>query len=182
MGGTPEFNKAVRRKRSGLDVEVPSAAEGALAWAASAGISATAQQRRIEELLSSRETFAEDLFSVLLDELGFPRPHSTRQHHKKRLLVHHPPRLAHATTDPQSEAAPPPMKPNWTSRSFTSTWSWRTGRRRSAAYSAATFCGRSTAPGSSTTRPMSGVMAGAPLASFTSQRALAQVLWSEHAE
>jgi hypothetical protein len=71
--GTPEFNEAVRRKRSGLDLEVPSAAEGALAWAASAGISATAQQPRIEELLRSRETFAEDLFSALLDELGFPQ-------------------------------------------------------------------------------------------------------------
>ncbi len=71
--GTPEFNEAVTRKRAELDVDVPAAAEGALVWAVAAGIPATAQQPRIEELLRSRETFAEDLFRDLLDELGFPR-------------------------------------------------------------------------------------------------------------
>ncbi|WP_328557887.1 MULTISPECIES: hypothetical protein [unclassified Streptomyces] len=71
--GTPAFNEAVRHKRAELDVNVPADAEGALVWAASAGIPATAQQPRIEELLRSREIFAEDLFRALLDELGFPQ-------------------------------------------------------------------------------------------------------------
>lgn len=71
--GTPEFNEAVRRKRAELEVDVPAGAEGALVWAAAAGIPATAQQSGIEELLRSRDTFAEDLFSVLLDQLGFPQ-------------------------------------------------------------------------------------------------------------
>ncbi|MFF3878660.1 hypothetical protein [Streptomyces sp. NPDC001978] len=71
--GTPEFDEAVRRKRAELEVDVPANAEGALAWAAAAGLPATAQQPRIEELLSSQETFAERLFSALLDELGFPQ-------------------------------------------------------------------------------------------------------------
>jgi hypothetical protein len=71
--GTPEFDEAVRRKRAELDAEVPGDAEGALAWAAASGIPATAQRPRIEELLRSQETFAEDLFSALLDELGFPK-------------------------------------------------------------------------------------------------------------
>ncbi|GAA3794466.1 hypothetical protein [Streptomyces chiangmaiensis] len=71
--GTPEFNEAVRRKRAELDVDVPADAEGALVWAEAAGIPATARQSRIEELLRSRETFAEDLCSALLDELGFPQ-------------------------------------------------------------------------------------------------------------
>ena len=72
--GTPEFDAAVRRKRAELDVDVPADAERALAWAAAAGTPATARQRpRLEELLRSRETFAENLFSALLDELGFPQ-------------------------------------------------------------------------------------------------------------
>ncbi|MET7904415.1 hypothetical protein ABZS86_24315 [Streptomyces sp. NPDC005355] len=71
--GTPEFNEAVRRKRAELEVNVPADAEGALVWAVTAGIPATGQQPRIEELLRSRETLAEDLFSALLDELGFPQ-------------------------------------------------------------------------------------------------------------
>ncbi|KMS84687.1 hypothetical protein ACZ91_46630 [Streptomyces regensis] len=71
--GTPEFKEAVRRKRAELEVDVPADAEGALVWAAAAGIPATARRPRIEELLRSRETFAEDLFSTLLDELGFPQ-------------------------------------------------------------------------------------------------------------
>lgn len=66
------YNEAVRRKRAELDVAVPADAEGALAWAGAAGVPATAQQSRIEELLRSREPFAEDLFSALLDQLGFP--------------------------------------------------------------------------------------------------------------
>ncbi|MFB7466160.1 hypothetical protein ACFCZ1_22125 [Streptomyces sp. NPDC056224] len=71
--GTPAFDEAVRRKRAELEVDIPADAEGALGWAAAAGIPATAQQSRIEELLRSREPFAEDLFSALLDELGFPQ-------------------------------------------------------------------------------------------------------------
>ncbi|MGR3869015.1 hypothetical protein ACUXZZ_10530 [Streptomyces graminifolii] len=71
--GTPEFDAAVGRKRAELDMAVPAAAEGALIWAEAAGIPVAAQRPRIEELLRSRETFAEDLFGTLLDELGFPQ-------------------------------------------------------------------------------------------------------------
>ncbi|WP_405851828.1 hypothetical protein OG361_03735 [Streptomyces sp. NBC_00090] len=42
-------------------------------WASAAGVQTSAQQSRIEELLRARETFAEDLFSAVLDELGFPK-------------------------------------------------------------------------------------------------------------
>ncbi|GAA5022628.1 hypothetical protein [Streptomyces siamensis] len=70
---TPEFEEAMRHKRAELDAEVPADAEGALAWASAAGVPATAQQWRIEELLRSQETFAEELFDALLDELGFPK-------------------------------------------------------------------------------------------------------------
>ncbi|MDX3862635.1 hypothetical protein [Streptomyces europaeiscabiei] len=70
--GTPEFDQAVRRKRAELEPDVPADAAAALAWASAADVHVTAQQPRIEELLRSRETFAEDLFSALLDELGFP--------------------------------------------------------------------------------------------------------------
>ncbi|MEV6326363.1 hypothetical protein [Streptomyces sp. NPDC051909] len=70
---TPEFDAAVDRKRAELDTEVPADAEGALLWASAAGIRARAQQSRIEELLRAKETFVEELFSVLLDELGFPK-------------------------------------------------------------------------------------------------------------
>lgn len=69
---SPEFDDAVRRKRVELEGNVPADARGALAWAAAAGVPAGAGQGRIEELLRSHETFVEDLFSVLLDELGFP--------------------------------------------------------------------------------------------------------------
>lgn len=69
---TPEFDEAVRRKRAELDADVPADAEGAIAWATAAGVRA-ARQPRIEEVLRSRETFVEDLFDALLDELGFPR-------------------------------------------------------------------------------------------------------------
>ncbi|MER5398148.1 hypothetical protein [Streptomyces sp. NPDC002599] len=70
---TPEFHDAVRHKRAELDAEIPTDAEGAVAWAAAAGIPVTTQIFRIEELLRSHETFAEDLFSSLLDRLGFPQ-------------------------------------------------------------------------------------------------------------
>ncbi|MDX2815235.1 hypothetical protein PV410_22125 [Streptomyces sp. PA03-5A] len=69
---TPEFDEAVSRTRAELDAEIPSDAEGALAWAAAAGIPAVEPQSRIEEILRSEETFVEDLFAVLLDALGFP--------------------------------------------------------------------------------------------------------------
>ncbi|KQX82836.1 hypothetical protein [Streptomyces sp. Root1310] len=69
---TPEFDEAVRRKRAELERDVPADARGALAWAAAAGVPTGAEQARIEELLRSHETFVEELFSVLLDELGFP--------------------------------------------------------------------------------------------------------------
>lgn len=72
--GTPECDEAVRRKRAELDAEVPASAAGALAWAAAAGRTATAQeQSRIEEVLRGSEVFVEDLFFQLLDALGFPR-------------------------------------------------------------------------------------------------------------
>ncbi|OKK12772.1 hypothetical protein [Streptomyces sp. CB02400] len=69
---TPEFEEAIGRKRAELDAEVPTDAEGALMWASAANVQATAQQPRIEELLRARETFVEELFDALLDELGFP--------------------------------------------------------------------------------------------------------------
>ncbi|EMF56325.1 hypothetical protein SBD_2235 [Streptomyces bottropensis ATCC 25435] len=69
---TSEFEEAVRHKRAELDAEVPTDAEGALMWASAASVQATAQQPRIEELLRTRQTFVEELFDVLLDELGFP--------------------------------------------------------------------------------------------------------------
>ncbi|MFK0114531.1 hypothetical protein [Streptomyces sp. NPDC090994] len=69
---TPEFHDAVRHKRAELEADIPTDAAGAVAWAATAGIPVTPQTARIEELLRSHETFAEDLFSTLLDQLGFP--------------------------------------------------------------------------------------------------------------
>lgn len=69
---TPEFEEAIRQKRAELDAEVPTDAEGALVWASAAGVRTAARQSRIEELLRARETFVEELFDALLDELGFP--------------------------------------------------------------------------------------------------------------
>ncbi|WP_406376387.1 hypothetical protein OG788_43415 [Streptomyces sp. NBC_00647] len=69
---TPDFHDAVRRKRAELDADVRADATGALAWAAAAGLPGRAQHSRIEELLRSHETFVEDLFTTLLDQLGFP--------------------------------------------------------------------------------------------------------------
>lgn len=73
---TPEFHDAVGQRCAELDAEIPGTAESAMAWAAATGTSVTSQPAKIEELLRSHETFAEDLFSRLLDELGFPRPRS----------------------------------------------------------------------------------------------------------
>ncbi|MGV9454370.1 hypothetical protein [Streptomyces sp. NPDC003635] len=70
---TPEFHEAVRDKHAELDAEIPADAEGAVSWAAAAGLPVTSDTVRIEELLRSHETFVEDLFSTLLDELGFPQ-------------------------------------------------------------------------------------------------------------
>ncbi|MER5197835.1 hypothetical protein ACWD3J_00850 [Streptomyces sp. NPDC002755] len=70
---SPEFDDALRRKRAELEMDVPADARGALAWAAAAGVPAGAEQPRIEELLRSSETFVEELFSDLLDALGFPQ-------------------------------------------------------------------------------------------------------------
>ncbi|MEU2079812.1 hypothetical protein [Streptomyces sp. NPDC013489] len=69
---TPEFEAAIGAKRAELAAEVPTDAAGALAWASVAGVRKAAQKSRIEELLRARETFVEDLFDALLDELGFP--------------------------------------------------------------------------------------------------------------
>lgn len=77
---TSEFEEAIRHKRAELDAEVPADADGALAWASAAGVHVAAQQSRIEELLRTHETFVEELFDALLDELGFPEAvHSTLQ-------------------------------------------------------------------------------------------------------
>ncbi|MFH8419342.1 hypothetical protein [Streptomyces collinus] len=77
---TPEFEEAIGHKRAELDAEVPADSEGALVWASAAGAHAAAQQPRIEELLRARETFVEELFDALLDELGFPAAtHSVQQ-------------------------------------------------------------------------------------------------------
>ncbi len=69
---TAEFEEALRQERAALDARVPADAEGALLWATAAGVQALAQQPRIEELLRGQETFVEELFDLLLDELGFP--------------------------------------------------------------------------------------------------------------
>lgn len=69
---TPEFHDAVRHRHAELDAEIPTDAEGAVVWAAASGIRVTPQTVRIEELLRSHETPVENLFSTLLDELGFP--------------------------------------------------------------------------------------------------------------
>ncbi|WP_312038256.1 hypothetical protein [Streptomyces galbus] len=71
---TPEFHDAVGRKRAELDAEIPADAQGAVAWAATAGLPVTPQPGRIEEVLrSSHDGPVEDFFSTLLDGLGFPR-------------------------------------------------------------------------------------------------------------
>ncbi|MFC9261330.1 hypothetical protein ACFT25_16120 [Streptomyces hydrogenans] len=69
---TPEFEQALTQQRAALDAEVPADAEGALMWASAAGVQPLAHQPRIEELLRGHETFVEELFDLLLDELGFP--------------------------------------------------------------------------------------------------------------
>jgi len=77
---TPEFEEAIGHKRAELDAEVPADAEGALMWASAAGVQAAAQHPQIEELLRAQETFVEELFDMLLDELGFPEAvHSAPQ-------------------------------------------------------------------------------------------------------
>ncbi|ROQ36371.1 hypothetical protein EDD98_5467 [Streptomyces sp. PanSC19] len=77
---TPEFDEAIGYKRAELDADVPADAIGALMWASAAGVKTAAQQPRIEELLRAQETFVEELFDALLDELGFPDAvHSTPQ-------------------------------------------------------------------------------------------------------
>ncbi|MEW2078627.1 hypothetical protein ACFZAG_37390 [Streptomyces sp. NPDC012403] len=58
----------------GLRPQRPPASDGALAWAAAAGVPVTAQRSEVEELLRSHETFVEDLFGALLDKLGFAQP------------------------------------------------------------------------------------------------------------
>lgn len=69
---SPEFAEAARLMCSELDAEVPDVAAGAIAWAASAGVAMPAVQARIEEVLRSKEVFAEEVFFNLLDALGFP--------------------------------------------------------------------------------------------------------------
>ncbi|WP_406054216.1 hypothetical protein OG462_41805 [Streptomyces sp. NBC_01077] len=69
---TLEFEEAIGHKRAELDAEVPAGAEGALLWASAAGVQSATLPSRIEELLRARETFVEELFDGLLDELGFP--------------------------------------------------------------------------------------------------------------
>ncbi|GGU96815.1 hypothetical protein GCM10010275_38740 [Streptomyces litmocidini] len=76
----PEFEEAIGHKRAELDVDVPADAEDALVWASAAGVQAAAQQPRVEEPLHGQEAFVEELFDMLLDELGFPEAvHSAPQ-------------------------------------------------------------------------------------------------------
>ncbi|MFF9179292.1 hypothetical protein [Streptomyces sp. NPDC014793] len=76
----PEFDEAIGRKRAELDADVPADVEGALMWAPAAGVQAAAQQPRIEEMLRAQETFVEEVFDALLDELGSPEAvHSAPQ-------------------------------------------------------------------------------------------------------
>ncbi|USQ85979.1 hypothetical protein NFX46_21000 [Streptomyces phaeoluteigriseus] len=70
---TPEFHEAAGHKHAELDAEIPADAAGAVVWAAAADIPVTPRTGRIEELLRSHQTPVEDLFSTLLDELGFPQ-------------------------------------------------------------------------------------------------------------
>lgn len=70
--GTPDFSEAVRRKRAELEIELPTSAQGALAWASAVGFGGSAELAPIEELLLSQEVFVEELFDALLDKLGFP--------------------------------------------------------------------------------------------------------------
>ncbi|MEU8951734.1 hypothetical protein [Streptomyces sp. NPDC048489] len=69
--GSREFTEAARLIRAELDTEAPDVAASAIAWAASAGVAVPAQAR-IEEVLRSKEDFAEEVFFNLLDALGFP--------------------------------------------------------------------------------------------------------------
>ncbi|MEW2261915.1 hypothetical protein ACGF5T_18350 [Streptomyces sp. NPDC047853] len=70
---TPAFHKAVGHQRAEIEAEIPADAEGAVAWAATAGLPvAPPPPVRVEELLRSHESSVEDLFSTLLDKLGFP--------------------------------------------------------------------------------------------------------------
>ncbi|MGZ3118551.1 hypothetical protein [Streptomyces sp. H62] len=70
---TPEFHDAVGHQRAEIEAEIPADAEGAVAWAATAGLPvAPPPPVRVEELLRSHESSVEDLFSTLLDKLGFP--------------------------------------------------------------------------------------------------------------
>lgn len=69
---TPAFAEAIVRKRAELDADVPGDAEGAWDWARSAGFGHAATAASIQEVLRSREVFAEELFDALLDRLGFP--------------------------------------------------------------------------------------------------------------
>ncbi|MFF0476603.1 hypothetical protein [Streptomyces sp. NPDC004284] len=55
-----------------LDACVPVDARRALAWVRSAGVGNDVAESTIEEVLRSHETFAEELFVVMLDSLGFP--------------------------------------------------------------------------------------------------------------
>jgi hypothetical protein len=69
---SPAFAEAVRVRRAELDAEVPDAARSAPAWAAAAGFGAGVGVAAIEEILRSDGVFVEEVFSELLDALGFP--------------------------------------------------------------------------------------------------------------
>ncbi|MFD7880195.1 hypothetical protein ACFV5G_40040 [Streptomyces sp. NPDC059766] len=71
---SPEFAAAARLIHAELDAEVPTVAASVIAWAASAGVAVPDLQARIEEVLRSKEVFAEEVFFNLLDALGFPLP------------------------------------------------------------------------------------------------------------
>ncbi|MFG1812090.1 hypothetical protein [Streptomyces sp. NPDC049040] len=68
-----ECAQATARKIAEFDAEVPDAAREALAWAAEAGCGAGVELTAVETMLRSKpEVFAEELFSDMIDVLGFP--------------------------------------------------------------------------------------------------------------
>lgn len=72
--GTAEFEAAVALTRAGMEAGIPDASRAALAWARSAGFGKGVTAEAVEDVLRSKETFAEELFDILLERLGFPAP------------------------------------------------------------------------------------------------------------
>ncbi|MEU6344877.1 hypothetical protein ABZ883_28445 [Streptomyces sp. NPDC046977] len=71
---TAEFEAAMARTRAELEAGIPDASRAVLAWARSAGFGEGVTAEAVEDVLRSKETFAEELFAILLERLGFPAP------------------------------------------------------------------------------------------------------------